>query len=451
MTQKVSSASIEGLETSKLTGAAMPAIDGSALTNLNSGILKSTTNPAIDSNPSGGVGTLWVNKITGQIYNCTDATTDNNVWKNIGSGTTNIQNGGDLYVWGQDTLGTLGNGTPNEAVTSPQKLPGDDRWIFIPKSGMALESMMGIRGDNTLWAWGNGTVGVLGQLTHADNKSSPVQVGTDTDWASVTLGNGHIHGIKTNGTLWTWGSGSNTGKAGMGVVDDINRSSPTQIGSGTNWNKVAAGNGASVATKTDGTLWGWGDGREWMNGLGSTTDTGTPTQIGTDTDWVFPQMGVEGGACTKTDGTIYFWGYGANGRNANGSTSNHQYPTQSPYLNNVSTFSLGGGQGFVIKTDGTLWAWGYNNNGTLGTGDAENVSVPVQIGTGTWTDIACIGSSMGTVAVKSDGTLWGWGRNFHGSVGDGTFTVRSSPVQIDSGTNWISCGGSDESHFAISQ
>ena len=90
MTQKVSSTSVEGLEASKLTGA-MPALDGSALTNLNSGILKSTTNPAIDSNPSGGVGTLWVNKITGQIYNCTDATAGENVWTNIGSGTGGVE------------------------------------------------------------------------------------------------------------------------------------------------------------------------------------------------------------------------------------------------------------------------------------------------------------------------------------------------------------------------
>ena len=112
-----------------------------------------------------------------------------------------------------------------------------------------------LRQNGTLWTWGENTalgqlgIGVLG------NRSSPVQVGSLTDWYWVGAGQNYSFAIKTNGTLWAWGSNIN-GKLGNGTI--THKSSPVQIGSLTNWKMVAGADQHAIALKTDGTLWAWG-------------------------------------------------------------------------------------------------------------------------------------------------------------------------------------------------
>ena len=140
-----------------------------------------------------------------------------------------------------------------------------------------------VKTDGTLWAWGNNSNGQLGDGDTTDQWSSPVQVGTDTHWASVAAGFDHTVAVKTDGTLWAWGSNSN-GQLGDGATDQW---SPVQVGTDTHWASVAAGNASTVAVKIDGTLWAWGS--NWIGqlglGVGDMTDRWSPMQVGTDTNW----------------------------------------------------------------------------------------------------------------------------------------------------------------------
>jgi YD repeat-containing protein len=142
-----------------------------------------------------------------------------------------------------------------------------------------------VKTDGTLWAWGYNGFGELGDGT-TTQRVTPVQVGTDTRWASVAAGQWHTVAVKTDGTLWAWGNNS-YGQLGDGTTTQ--RHAPVQVGIDTNWasvaGSVAAGYGHTVATKTDGTLWAWGYNASGQLGNGTTTQRVTPMQVGTDTHW----------------------------------------------------------------------------------------------------------------------------------------------------------------------
>jgi alpha-tubulin suppressor-like RCC1 family protein len=141
---------------------------------------------------------------------------------------------------------------------------------------------MAIKTNGTLWGWGNNLSGRMG-TGNTTSTSSPVQIGTLSDWAKISCGSNATFAIKTDGTLWAWGN-NNIGQLGDGTF--INKSSPIQIGTLSNWNTVSANDATSVvATKTDGTLWGWGANEIGQLGIGNTTNRSSPVQIGSLTSW----------------------------------------------------------------------------------------------------------------------------------------------------------------------
>ena len=193
------------------------------------------------------------------------------------------------------------------------------------------------------WGWGANGANGLGNTTH---HSVPMQVGVQTDWTYVFESNAAVFAIKSNGTLWTWGG---NGNGALGLGDAANRSSPVQVGNLSDWSKVQASQtGATLAIKTDGTLWAWGYGSYGAHGLGDTANRSSPVQVGSLTTW--------------------------------------------------STVRGGGDMAFAIKTDGTLWGWGRNNNGNLGQSNTTERSSPVQVGTLTdWAFVAVGGQSTRTI------------------------------------------------------
>ena len=154
-------------------------------------------------------------------------------------------------------------------------------------SRYATYAVCGLSSPGTLWSWGRNDAGQLGQgdITY---RSSPVQVGSLTNWNLIASGGGssiHIIATKTDGTLWSWGY-NNYGELGLG--DRTYRSSPVQVGSLTNWNSIACGSDYTLATKTDGTLWSWGfNGYNFYGqlGLGDRTHRSSPVQVGSLTNW----------------------------------------------------------------------------------------------------------------------------------------------------------------------
>jgi len=313
---------------------------------------------------------------------------------------------------------------------------GDLKTAFVSDSFL-LDQFVG----NTLFTWGINSIGQLGDNTTTD-KSNPVQTVTGgINWKSVACGNTHTAAIKTDGTLWTWGLGT-AGQLGDNTT--VRKSSPVQtVAGGTNWKQVACGWTHTAAIKTDGTLWIWGNG----NGLGDNTnvDKSSPVQTVTfNNTWKQVSAGTNHTAAIKTDGTLWNWGYNASGQlGDNTSVTLRSSPVQTvAFGSNWKQVFCGDNHTAAIKTDGTLWCWGANNIGQLGDNTITNRSSPIQTITfGTnWKQV--FAGYYHTIAIKTDGTLWNWGRNTNGSLGDNTITSRSSPVQtITYATNWKSASG----------
>ena len=289
----------------------------------------------------------------------------------------------------------------------------------------------------SLYAWGDGSQGALGDGTVV-NKSSPVQIGALTDWAEISTGRQHVLSVKTDGTLWAWGYG-NSGRLGDGTTNS--RSSPIQVGALTNWSQVSGGIYTSSAVKADGTLWTWGRRDQGQLGNNQSSTAGvsinSPIQIGSDTNWARVAMAATGRhtLAVKTTGTLWSWGLGNNGQLGHNNTYSRSSPVQVGSLTNWAQVSGGNYHTAAVKTDGTLWAWGYNIAGQLGQNNRTNRSSPVQVGAlAGWAQV--LAGHQFTGAVKTDGTLWAWGGNGQGQLGLNDTVDRSSPVQIGALTNW---------------
>jgi len=184
----------------------------------------------------------------------------------------------------------------------------------------------------------------------------------------VSGGYNHTLATKTDGTLWSWGY---NGGGQLGVGDITNRSSPVQVGALTTWATIAGGNGTSIAIKTDGTLWSWGDNTYGNLGLGNTTNYSSPKQVGALTNWLTMRMGntSRNTIATKIDGTLWSWGININGVLGLGNITNYSSPKQVGALTTWLNISAGAYFTIATKTDNTLWAWGANFYGQLGLGE----------------------------------------------------------------------------------
>ncbi len=243
--------------------------------------------------------------------------------------------------WGTNAHGGLGDpSVSTDFVRTPRQVAGSYAMASTPATLISGERTIAVGNDGTLWAWGDNGQGALGDGTF-DDHHVPEQIGTDTDWSAVSAGSSHTLALKTDGTLWGWG-GDDFGALGDGN-DSGSVPNPTQIGTDTDWASASAGANNSLAVKTDGTLWAWGNNTYGQLGTGDSvpntiTFHALPTQVGTDTDWASASAGG-------------------------------QFTSRA--------HSVG------IKTDGTLWTWGDNSHGELGTDAPNQHDAPIQVGTDT--------------------------------------------------------------------
>ena len=357
-----------------------------------------------------------------------------------------------LFSWGGNGSASLGL-NDNVKRSSPTQIPGTT-WNTTNLGNQPLYGKFWIKTDGTLWAWGYNQSGILGQNQNENDSnniySSPIQI-PGTTWKQAAGGVRAVWAVKTDGTLWAWGSNA-YGALGInqpyGPTNHQSRSSPTQI-PGTTWDSVGSIGYGGGAIRTDGTLWTWGlntMGQVGDNSIGSPTWTGvsSPKQIpGTTWKMLNGSMGNTSLA-TKTDGTLWAWGDNNTGQLGQNNKTNYSSPVQIPgttwsFVQQGATAALG------TKTDGTLWTWGNNTKGGLGQNNLIFYSSPVQIPGTTWktTDWGIsTGSNAGattdvvSAAIKTDGTLWTWGwNNEQGGLGLNDLTQRSSPTQVP-GTTW---------------
>lgn len=290
---------------------------------------------------------------------------------------------------------------------------------------------VGLKADGTLWAWGNNGQGQLG-IGSFVSKRIPTQIGTDNNWVKIATGNYHSIALKANGTIWTWGQNS-YGQLGDGTT--ATRTAPVQIGTGTDWVSVASGDNYIVALKSNGTLWAWGRNIRGQLGDGTTIDKSSPVQIGTANNWKTIAPGSEHTFAIKTDGTLWGWGDNLTYQLGDGTQVSKTSPIQIGTATNWKSVAGGSVHSLGIKTDGTLWSWGYNFYGQLGNGTKAINYTPIQVGTETnWRSIVA-NYDYSSVAIKTDGTLWTWGRNNSGQLGDGTTIDRLIPTKIGDATD----------------
>ena len=336
----------------------------------------------------------------------------------------------NLFGWGYSVYGS---GFNDKAYrSSPTQLPGTQWNGVISTINMAVAT----KSDGTYWTWGLNNNGQLGQNNRTE-RSSPIQV-PGTQWTITNVDIARADkgaAFKTDGTLWLWGRDVSAGTLGNNTTN-IPHSSPVQL-PGTQWSHLALDYQSSGAIKTDGTLWMWGNnasyGRLGTNEIN--TAYSSPVQI-PGTAWDSISLGRNGAAlATKTDGTLWAWGGNSYGTLADNTILFKSSPTQIPGTQwdrisagqNVSYIS------YATKTDGTLWAWGYNLKGALGDNSIIQRSSPVQVPGTQWAGIKAGYRYM--VARKTDGTLWTWGFNENGELGVNDILYYSSPVQVP-GTQW---------------
>ena len=370
---------------------------------------------------------------------------------------TELTSGGNgtLSAWGSNASEQLGLGYG----IGLQKAPGPIVTEFPERAWNSVAAganhTVAIRGDGTLWAWGDNSKGQLGDDSKKD-KTSPTQIGTDTDWVSVAAGYGHTLAIDVDGKLWAWGDNS---KGQLGDDSKKDKTSPTQIGTDTDWVSVAAGYGHTLAIDVDGKLWAWGDNSKGQLGDDSKKDKTSPTQIGKDTDWVSVAAGYYHTVALKSQGELWTWGANGYGQLGDGTTDDKQNPTRIGKDTHWDSVAAGSYYTVAIRSEkteedqtesNTLWAWGYNKHGQLGDDSTSAKTIPTRIGKDTHWDSVAAGSH--TVALKSNGTLWAWGNNSHGQLGDGTSGPNQNkliPTRIGKDTDWDLVAAGDYSTVAL--
>lgn len=290
---------------------------------------------------------------------------------------------GQLYCWGMDDWGQLGDGGTNTNQSQPVEVAGGRTgWSGVSAGG---GSTCAVRLGGRLFCWGDDSTAQLGDGGTDTSQSSPVEViGGRTDWASVTVGDGHTCARRTTSRLFCWGRDDH-GQAGDGGGVDPSRGTPVQVaGNRTDWSKVTAGSAHTCARRADGRLFCWGFGIYGQRGDGThLANRGAPFEVlGGRTDWASVSAGGQHTCARRTTGRLFCAGYDGSGQlGVGGGQTDRATPTQvAGSRTDWSVVSAGGAHTCALRSSGRLFCWGANAYGQVGDGGAAfSQPTPVEV------------------------------------------------------------------------
>jgi uncharacterized protein (TIGR03437 family) len=346
-----------------------------------------------------------------------------------------LNSDGTVWAWGHNGWDQLGDGTTTSFRSTPVHVSGLSGVVAVAAGAEATHSLA-LKNDGTVCAWGDNGRGQLGDGT-TTSRSTPVQVRVQVSGQSgltglsgvVAVAGGSAFNLvlRNDGTVWAWGA-NDWAQCGDGT--HIDRSTPVQVSGLSGVAAVAAGGTHGLALKNDGTLWAWGYNGDGELGDGTTTSRIAPVQVSGLGGVVAVAAANAHSLAVKNDGTLWVWGSNGYGQLGDGTTTNRVTPVQVKPLSSVVAIAAGTAHSLAVKNDGTVWAWGDNGNGQLGDGiiAITRRNIPVQV-SGLSAVVAVAAGTGHSLAVKNDGTVWAWGYNDDGELGDGTTTQRNTPVK----------------------
>ena len=326
-----------------------------------------------------------------------------------------------VYIFGQDAAGFDFSG-------------------FTQSSVAATLHTVYLESDGTVWTWGNNSNGQLGNGTNGPGTDSsvPVQVPGLSGMTAIAAGTNFTVALKNDGTVWTCGYNGygqlGNGTNGPGTDSNI----PVQVSETSGLSNViaiAAGYDHTIAlmNSSGGIAWAWGHNLNGQLGNGTQTDSNIPVQAGGLNNILAIAAGNAFTVALQNvglDSQVWAWGSNNNGQLGNGNINDSWSPVNVSGLSSTGAISVAAGYDHAVamKTDGTVWAWGGNSNGQLGNGTTDGSVTPVQVSEMSGVAAVAAGEK-DTVTLRIDGTVWAWGYNFYGQLGNNSTADSPIPVQ----------------------
>lgn len=363
---------------------------------------------------------------------------------------------GAVVVWGDNSAGQLGNGSPVANSLAPVGVAG---WTDVVMVAQAKQSRYALRADGTVWAWGLNNLGQLGDGTR-EYRNTPVQVVGLTGVTSIAadISSHSAFALLADGTVMAWGD-NYFGQLGIGTTGytpatGYNEAAavttvPVKVLGLTGVTSISAGFLANYALLADGTVRAWGGNYSGELGDGTTTDRNAPVQVAGLRNVESLTISYGHAYALLTDGTVRSWGNNLNSELGSGASGQYSATAvQVAGLSGVASLTSPGGNAYALLTDGTVRAWGFRA-GELGGGPAgQNSGVPVKVpGLAGVASMSAAGGS--AYAVLADGTVRAWGNNVNGQVGNGTTTYSPSPVQVSGLSRVASITSNGFSSYAL--
>jgi len=324
-------------------------------------------------------------------------------------------------------------------------------WITTAGSGLKMGSLaaggfhsLQVKFDGTAWASGWNANGQLGRGNN-NNLSLPHVVLANNfnevplmSCLGVAAGFAHTVALRTDGSVWTWGSDAN-GQLGDGGAN-TDSSIPVRVTALTNMLAVAAGSNHCLAVRGDGTVWTWGLGTSGQLGQGSNLSTNVPVRALVISNTVVVAGGNAHSLALRADGSVWSWGLGTSGQLGRGNTLSTNRPDRVNIVTNIVSVAAGDFHSLAVRADGTVWAWGLGTNGQLGNGNNTSTVQAIQI-SGLSGVMAVAGGGAHSLGLKGDGTVWSWGLNSSGQLGNNSTTSANTPVLVSGLTGAIAIHG----------